>query len=747
MKRGLNLTLLIILFLFIFSLILVSAQQQETTKIKKAYSWLKANSIGRWRNLNTEQHVFSLLALQSELSSLQQESSIRELIEKSYENGTCWPQTCNAKETALAKLALDSVNTKYSSDKASEWLLNNTMMPSGIEWYLQLIQPTEESARCLLFYDSCNSGCEIAIDKDGKLSGNLGNCFTNAEYWLELKPECSDDVFNITCNTSIDATFLFKKGNDWYVTSQLESAQAQEVLSIGLSSLCIKSGYGCDYEASLWTAYAFFKDGRTDIARLFLPYLIMNYEDNPQYLPQAFLYAITQRENFLLELNALQRNDGLWLAQGSFDSYHDTGLTLWLTQAMAGDVAKAKETLLEEQERDGSWQCSGCDRHRDTALILLGAWPTLEYYSECELAGYTCVLNCTNSGGTIKDYDCFENYECCDLVLDCESKYGECKSSCGVNETEVPYTCDSGKCCKEYSKSMCITEIGGKKCSSEEKCVNNQGQIISFITSADTRYCCLGTCKTASLTCTDAGGEYCNPSEGKFCQNNRWLQATDTRYCCELGYCIQQPLSCSAMGGDICASDEDCKDGILVEAANTGGQETCCTQGGRCIPKTCAGEECAAEESCVDGTMIETSDVVRCCIDGQCLKSCSSQGGTECNASLACDGRIVQASDTARCCIGKCKKPSVFPWLTIIIIFLILGLALIIFLFIRKRRKPKPAKARLEFPGMMPSTRMPPRGMPPRIPPTRAPARMPGKLPARPIKPAKPKLPPAPKPS
>ncbi len=756
MKRGF---VLLFIVLFISSLILVSAQQeQETRQIKRAYSWLKTNTIGRWQGLNTEQHVFSLLALRDQLSSLQQETSGRKLIEKSYENGTCWPgpseSNCNVKETAIAKLALDAIG---KDSDAEEWLLNQTTMPTGIEWYLQLIQPSEQASRCLLFYDgSCSSGCEIGISEEGKITGNYGNCFVVAEdYWLSLNSECSDKTFNVTCNTSINANFLFKKDGDWYVTGQLESAQAQgKPLSINLEALCIETFGYCDYESSLWTAYVFFKDGRRDIARLFLPYLVMNYEnsENQKYIPQAFIYDITKRESFASELAALQRNDGLWLAQGSSDKYYDTALVVLMTQGAVGNITKTKETLLEEQKYpEGYWECSGCDKHRDTALILLGIWPTFEYLSPCELQGYNCVVNCTQSGGTSQPYSCFDNLQCCDIAQNCEDRWGECKISCLSNETQVPYICGPGeKCCKPYDKSLCITEIGGQICGTGQICLDNQGNIIPLITSSEGPVCCLGACTTSTETCSDLGGEHCDPST-KSCLAGHWLYATDTDYCCELGYCSEQFLSCSAMGGEMCASDEDCKNGVMVEAANTGGQETCCIQGGICIPRFCDainGIECEVDESC-SGTMYETSDVQRCCVDGECLSTCSSLGGTVCNFTLACDGRIVEATDTTRCCIGTCKKPKEFPWLTLIIIFLVLGLGTIIFLFIRKKKKVKPAKPKLEFPGMMPTRpmrRMPPRGMPPRQMPKKS-IRKPMKpMPRKPVKPIKPRpLPPAPK--
>ncbi|UZE93981.1 MAG: hypothetical protein IB618_00175 [Candidatus Pacearchaeota archaeon] len=751
-KRGFALLFIVfILILFLCSFLISAQQEQEKIQIKRAYLWLKNKAIGRWQNLNIEQHVFSLLVLRDEMSLAQTKASKIKLIDKSFENETCWPSpNCKTKDTALAKLALDAIGE--DTEKANEWLLNKTAMPTGIDWYLQLTT-NNVPARCLLFYD--NTDYEISIDKEDKLGGNPGSCFTIAEnYWLSLSPECSDKIFNVSCNESVIANFLFKKENDWYVPGLYEEAGPQGLLSIGLNSSCITTLGSCDYEASLWTAYAFMKQGKINTAKTFMPYLVINYDENLQYMPQPFLYEITKKQSFISELIALQRADGLWLGQGSSNKYYDTALVVLMTQAMAGDIEKTKETLLEEQKQDGSWECSGsaCDNVRDTALILLGVWPTLELLSECEQYGYSCVINCSNSGGISQPYACFGDRECCDIAQSCEDKYGSCKSSCSDNETEVPYICEPGlKCCKPYDKSMCINEIGGQICGSGQKCLDNLGNIIPFIVSADTPYCCKGVCTTASDTCFDLGGEICDPSQGKSCPSDRWIVASDTNYCCESGFCTGSQ-TCAVMGGEICASDEDCKDGTLVEAANTGGQQTCCIQGGKCIPKTCPGVSCEAGQIC-SGTMYETSEATRCCVDGSCLSSCSSLGGTACNASLACDGTIVEASDTSRCCLGKCKKPSVFPWLTTLIIFLVLGLGVLIFLSIKKRKKAKPAKPKLEFPGMMPSR--PVRRMPPGRAPAR-PVRMPAKPIARPIKPKpmpikpvrKPKpLPPAPKPS
>ncbi|MCL6579313.1 MAG: hypothetical protein K6T73_08005 [Candidatus Bathyarchaeota archaeon] len=701
-----------------FSVFALAQQEQEVKQVKKAYLWLKGKAVGRWQNLNLEQHAFSLIALRDQLNSTQIREAKKKLLDKSFENGTCWPQAgCSAKETAFAKLALDTIGGETL--KADEWLLNHTSTPTGIEWYLQLT--TEGASRCPLLYDEGSN--EINIDAKGVMGGNPGNCFTLATYWLRLNEQCASKTFDVSCNTTVKANFLFKKGSNWYVTGQLLETGPQGNLSINVTSLCIAPYGSCDYEGTLWTAYAFFKQGRQDTAKKFLPYLIMNYEnaENQRYMPRAFLFALTQQGNFANDLKIAQRADGLWLAPGSNNKYHDTALVAMLTRSNVGNITKTKETLLKEQKQDGLWECSGCDNIRDTAMILTGVWPTFELYSECERQGYDCVLNCTESGGTSQAYSCFEVRECCDIAPDCEDKWGTCKTVCGANETQVPYDCDVGKCCKSYNQSTCIAEIGGKICGTGQQCVNNQSVIIPLITSSEGRVCCLGACTAPMQTCSQAGGEICDPNQGKSCMNGQWIQSSEAN-CCRLTFCTTQQLSCSAMGGEICASDEDCDGGNLVVASDTGGRATCCAQGGVCLVQSCeslGGIACEAGQTC-SGSLEKTMDEPRCCVNGECLSSCSSLGGTICNSTLECDGRTVSASDTTRCCLGKCKKPGVFPW-WIIIVIVILSLVILLFYLIKtgkiKLGKPKAAQPRVEYGygfGMPPSrpVTMPPRGIP-----------------------------------
>jgi hypothetical protein len=349
-------------------------------------------------------------------------------------------------------------------------------------------------------------------------------------------------------------------------------------------------------------------------------------------------------------------------------------------------------------------------------MILLAFWPGYQLTSECESEGYACALNCSALGAVAQPYGCYpESYECCNVTFNCEMKYGTCKSSCTGNESQVPYTCSSGICCKDYSKSLCESEIHGVRCNSGQECLNAQNGIIPFIYASDTPYCCKGTCSSGGGDCSSQGGVICEISQGKTCTNNGYLIATDTNSCCQASKCVQGVQTCAQMYGLICQSDEDCKDGVLTEASDTNGMSTCCIQGGLCIPQTCQYQSCAAEEGC-SGNMFETSDALRCC-DGNCLASCSSQQGTPCNTTLTCKGTLKQAADTNRCCIGTCQKQGAFPW-WIIIVIVVLGVAGLLFYLIKTGKiklkglgKPKAAQPRVEF-GNFPLQALPPRTMP-----------------------------------
>lgn len=765
-KKRLLLLMLVSILIIILATSFISAD--ELTQVKKAYNWLQGKAIGKWATLDTKQHVFSLLALQSKLTQGQIDSSLRALLQKSQGNGTCWPSlSCNAVETAIAKIALDSLGR--NSMNASEWLLNKSITPSlNLNWYLQLIQPSEATeTKCLIAYD--NAEHEIKIDKHGKLSGSPGNCFmiTSPDpYWLSLQAACFNKTFNISCDQGIKANFLFKKANEWYVTSKTIDIAPLGVGSINLTTRCIAQGATCDYESTLWTAYSFMLDGREDIAKSFVPYLVMESSNNKKFVPESILFKITGKDSYADDIAKLQDAQGYIVPQGmssAYNKYYDTALAKMTGAFYKANLTKTVAKLLLEQKQQGDWGCEafGCDSShiRETAMILHSFWPSYQWLSECEQQGAACVDNCSAIGGTVINYECFENQgECCNITYNCGARYGTCKASCSatLNETQVPYTCPSGVCCKNYSVSLCIGEIKGQICNASQECFY-QNSIVPFIRSSDSNYCCKGTCLTASQTCQEQNGVDCDPSQAKTCTNNKWIVATDTNFCCQASYCIQGQQNCAQQYGIICQADETCKDGVLVVASDTQGQATCCIQGGECIKETCNYAKCESEETCVGGISYETADAQTCCEGGQCLATCRSQGGVPCNASMSCKGTVKKASDTTRCCIGKCQKKAAFPWWIIIVIAVIGVIALFFWLIktgkIKLKTKPKPTMARIEY--EFHPTGTPPKGLPPRgLPPRTVPRIQPRPLPTPTQKPVtaqrpltKPPLQPQPKPS
>ena len=220
MKRGFILLISVFIIVLFFSVVFA---QTETMKIKKAYFWLQGKAKGKWHNLDTKEHVFSLLTIQEKLNLFQINSSIRSLLLKS-NNEECWPSvSCNAAETAIAKIALDSTSglTGKDSSTVNEWLISQKAVPN-IDWYLQLTQPSSLEVRCLINYEGSGcpgSGCEIIIDEEGKINvDSIGGCLTKTPtppgpYWFRLtqSQECMEKTFSVFCNDSIGANFFFIK--------------------------------------------------------------------------------------------------------------------------------------------------------------------------------------------------------------------------------------------------------------------------------------------------------------------------------------------------------------------------------------------------------------------------------------------------------------------------------------------------------------------------------------------------------
>jgi len=708
-----------ILSVLIINICSVSATEQD--QIKKTYNWLKNKCIGtnnvNWQTLDVEKHLFCILSLKKDLTTKQLNASYKNLLSKSFENGTCWgpgngqssESSCTTFNSALGKLSMHAFSSEGADPTiVSEWLLNRTIAYSNVFWYLQISSP--EAVRCLIAFDkNGQKEGEISINDKGvftSITDSVKTCFTDETYWLGLKPECASTTFNLSCEKDVKVNFFFKKtktSNEFYVTNQLQEGQD---LSINITSLCVglsKGSTTCDYKSTLWTAYVFSSTGDKEKAKTFLPYLVMEEPGNLGLLPQAFLYDLTGSEKYAQEIVPLQQTDGLILAQTSLNyKYYDSAIAMLTKASINTNETKMHDKLVLLQKKEGLyyyWASStsngaGRDDLKDTSMLYYVLWSNYDPRPECIRNGYQCVDNCTLAGGNEQSGDCgSSSLYCCEIPqtsISCKDKYGNCKASCfSNNETQIGYECQTGVCCKLNSQSLCVSELRGNLCVpdplKEVKCTNAQGLIIPFIQSGDPSYrdyCCKGTCTYVNKTCTELGGEVCEPNQGKSCQNGNNLPSTE-QFCCRQGFCVQGAQTCSQKAGVRCNSGEECSQGTMVDASDTNGQMTCCTSGGRCLQSTCSETICNDGETC-DASGYETMDALICC-PGTCsaeLQNCVDMGGQECFNDLVCSQSNIEAKDTTKCCIGTCKEKGTFPWGTVIIIIVILGLiALVYWLF------------------------------------------------------------------
>ena len=195
--------------------------------------------------------------------------------------------------------------------------------------------------------------------------------------------------------------------------------------------------------------------------------------------------------------------------------------------------------------------------------------------------------------------------------------------------------------------------------------------------------------------------------------------------------------------GYYCMPSIDCQGNILSDYECSGTYKCCDTQK---IGKTCSaqgGEICNSGEECVGGVTISASDTdigQICCYGGTCEETdqetqtteCADNGGT-CRTSCLSDEKEIEYSCdySDRCCIQKNESTKNYWWIWILVTLIILVILGIIFRnklkpywfrFITKFKKSPPKRPE------MPRGRFPPRYSSPRYKPGFPPARPPRNL-------------------
>lgn len=420
----------------IFFLPLVLASNE--TQITKAYSCLE-EKIGDCSSLSLKAQIFSMLAV----------GKCRTEIQDASKNDGCWPKAeCNVVATSQVILAFGG----YS--KAEDWLLSQNSTTTDLTWYLQ-IEPEGKSA-CKISYGASDYNIEIGEDK--KINSGAGSCLAldSSGYWLKVASSCYGEEFTVSCNENFLTNLLFRKegSSTIHVLDKTSSASAGSTTTEKVDSLCFVNKGVCDYEGTLWAVLVLDSLGKEIDS--YLPYLISMADDNPELLPESFLYILTDYDDFKIDLLSKQTTSGYW--QESGDKFYDSALAL-LALEKSSERTKAETWLLGSQDKEGCWNSGNV---LDTAFILFSVWPKETGTGtelDCEDKNYYCMSDaaCLDAGGTEKSYDCSSFTDiCCDTpiaVETCEEMSGiicESGKECsGITHT----TSDSSACCFD----SCIT--------------------------------------------------------------------------------------------------------------------------------------------------------------------------------------------------------------------------------------------------------------------------------------------------
>lgn len=501
-----------LLFAFIFILLLVNLVSAANQTVEdKAINCIKNNATNNCEKLNLEQKIYTFLT-----TGLCKDSILNNSIEIN-ENETCWGErgTCDVELTAKAIYALKRRGNDI--EKGKNWLIAQNKTETEMQWFLQIINTDETS--CKIRY--AGKTYKINIDKEGKISSNnLGDCltFSTGNWWMLIKPSCQDEKFTISCDKTFNTNLLYRSdtSSTIHVLEDLKTASGENGnVTEQIESFCFKGQTGfCDYEGTLWATLILNFLGE-DVNE-YLPYIVSqkDKEEYKKYLPESFLYYITQETEFQKEILERQFPKGYWDANSGHGKYYDTAVALqpFYDSEFEGKT-KAKEMLKKEQRKDGCWN----NDIRDTGFILYsiygietsvneGLSPS-EIQSSCKDAGGYCMpsYSCLDVQGQELIGFCDGAYDiCCDTPLNketCADKGGvicnsnqECSGTSEETDDLVygQICCINGYC-KDITEDTSITINTCIKNNGECRftCRDNEEETSAYSCSDDSHVCCM----------------------------------------------------------------------------------------------------------------------------------------------------------------------------------------------------------------------------------------------------------------
>jgi len=478
----------LVLFAIILSVLMINlgfvlAADTQDPKVKKAYECLENKVKDKCNVISLEEEAFSLLAIGKCSSELQSKSKDSE----------CWPSSgCKLRDTALAVWALD--NTGKPTDKAETWLLKQKKNPKELIWYLEIESGGETN--CKIGYSGAEK--EIKISEDKKINRGAGACLSLAQdsYWLKVDEDCYETNFTISCDKDFKTTLLYSKKNSptVYVSSKTNQASSGGRTEEKVNAFCFGTGKDCDYEGSLWATFALAKTEHD--VRQFLPYLIAMAEDNEKFFPSAFLYMITDYEEYVIKIMDEQKDDYWKISNSQYHQFYDTALALLALRGLE-QAEPTKTYLLGVQDTNGCWN----DNLRDTAFILFAGWPK--------------VVSVGGGGGGLDT--CQDHSHFCVSPLKCEAALDNFVCLGGGGEV----------CCEEEAAEEKCSDKKGRKCDEGYEC---NGDIVP---TEDIDECCVGDCEKIEKTACEKENYECKSScDEETEETKEFACKTEEEFCC-----------------------------------------------------------------------------------------------------------------------------------------------------------------------------------------------------------------------
>jgi|GEM_PF-1072226 len=323
-----------------------------------------------------------------------------------------------------------------------------------------------------------------------------------------------------------------------------------------------------------------------------------------------------------------QNSQGYWDATGTgFDKIRDTAFILWvfwpdscgsggggggdceaagaqyscesdcdpLTQIIVpylncnfGEVCCKMIGTSEDCESNGGICKTECDYDEFETTNSCGTEKCCKQYrvSTCEEAGGTfCGTGRMCSGREVETADSIGEYCCigsCIGEQSCAQQNGEicespkyCPASKKLTANDTDYCCMTGEC-KDVGSLYC-SAISGRLCDSDEQCLDSRGNVIEMLHTIDGDCCVGGDCGIDDY-CRNIGEECSYPKE---CYQNVYVKTKDVDECCKSA-CL---ASCSSLGGDECAANQECKGGTMVASLENGPNVLRCCLRGTCKNK------------------------------------------------------------------------------------------------------------------------------------------------------------------